>query len=161
MNNRETQKTEEQRFEFGFYINDKVICKRLFNVRDYNPNVLKSLELRELMFNIINTESEDGHLGIIPEYLKNKSLEYLWSNYDPYSETNSEIYRGVDKEDNYQFEIIVDKKIVTKGQFSGSWFPPKVRYQVNIKDLVPDIMSEIRSFFSQKEYKKNYAQVTL
>lgn len=74
-----TKKVEEQRFEFILYINDHIICQRYFNIRDYNENSVKSLEIKELMDNIVGMNNGDfGYLGIIPKYLKDKSVDYLW-----------------------------------------------------------------------------------
>lgn len=94
-----------------------------------------------------------GRMGIIPTHLKKKSMKFLWDNYNPYfvqpedpTKVNNE------KIDNFQFEIKVNKKSVAKGEFSGNLFPPKVRYAVDIKEIIPSIMSEIREFFTLKKY---------
>jgi len=42
--------------------------------------------------------------------------------------------------------------MVGKSIFSGNLFPPKVRYAVDIKEIIPSIMSEIRAYLSQKNY---------
>lgn len=149
-----TKKVEEQRFEFILYINDHIICQRYFNIRDYNENCLNSYELKELMDNIAGMNTDYfGSLGIIPKYLKRKSIDYLWDNYNPYfgqkEETNKNIF---DKLDNFQFEIKVDKMTVAKSEFCGNFFPPKVRYAVDVREIIPSIMNEIRHYFSQKKY---------
>jgi hypothetical protein len=59
-----------------------------------------------------------------------------------------------DKIDDFQFEIRIDKQTVAKTMFSGNPFPPKVRYAVDIKEIIQTIMSEIRNFLSQKNYTK-------
>lgn len=152
----EQKKIEEQRFEFVLYINDHIICQRYFNIRDYNEDSVKSLELKELVDNIAGMNNGSfGYLGLIPNFLKKRAVDYLWNNYNPYyvqpEEGSKNIY---DKIDNFQFEIKVDKNVVAKTQFSGNFFPPKVRYDVNIKEIIPSIMVEIRHFLSQKKYTK-------
>lgn len=147
---------EEQRFEFVLYINDHIICQRYFNIRDYNESSIHSLEMKELIDNIAGMNIDSfGTMGIIPSHLKAKAVDYLWNNYNPYytqpEEGNKNIY---EKLDNFQFEIKVDKATVAKTQFSGNFFPPKVRYDVNIKEIIPAIMAEIRHFLSQKNYSK-------
>ena len=57
-----------------------------------------------------------------------------------------------DKIDNFQFEIKIDKVSVAKSQFCGNYFPPKVRYAVDVREIIPSIMSEIRYSLSQKNY---------
>ena len=136
------------------YINDKIICQRFFNIRDYNENVIHSYELKELVDRITGTNIDViGSMGIIPNHLKNKSVDFLWNNFNPYM-TKDETNKGTDKIDNFQFEIKVDKISVAKSHFSGNLFPPKVRYSVDIKEVIPNIITEIRHFFSLKNYKK-------
>jgi hypothetical protein len=149
-----TKKIEEQRFEFILYINDHIICQRYFNIRDFNEDSLKSLELKELMDNIVGMNNgQYGSLGIIPRYLQNKSKDYLWDNYNPYFVQKEETTKNIfDKIDNFQFEIKVDKNSVAKSEFCGNYFPPKVRYAVDVREIIPSIMSEIRHSLSQKNY---------
>lgn len=149
-----TKKIEEQRFEFILYINDHIICQRYFNIRDFNEDSLKSLELKELMDNIVGMNNgQYGSLGIIPRYLQNKSKDYLWDNYNPYFVQKEESTKNIfDKIDNFQFEIKVDKNSVAKSEFCGNYFPPKVRYAVDVREIIPSIMSEIRHSLSQKNY---------
>jgi len=149
------RRAEEQRFEFSLFINDHIICQRFFNIRDYNEDSIKSLDMKELVDNIVGVNNGDfGKLGIIPNHLKNKSIDYLWNNYNPYIvQTEDTSKQNYDKVDNFQFEIRVDKKIVGKGGFSGNLFPPKVRYAVDIKAIIPSIISEIRYYLSQKNYE--------
>jgi hypothetical protein len=148
------KKFEEQRFEFVLYINNNIICQRYFNIRDYNEEILKSFELKELVDRITGLSNGDfGGLGIIPKYLQKKSMEYLWGNYNPYMVQTEESAKPTsDKIDNFQFEIKVDKKTVIKSEFSGNLFPPKVRYSVDVREIIPSIMNEIRNYFSQKTY---------
>jgi len=157
------RKFDEQRFEFILYINDKFIVQRFFHVRDYNPDVVNSYEMKELMENLVGINIDSlGSLGIIPNHLKKKAVDYLWDNYNPYLEQTEESTRNLnDKNDNFQFEIRVDKNTVAKAQFPGNIFPPKVRYSVDVKEVIPSIMAEIRHFFAQKNYKKveNYPLV--
>lgn len=148
------KKIEDQRFEFVLYINDHIICQRYFNIYDFNEDSIKSLELKEMMDNIAGMNNGDyGSHGIIPNHLKEKSLTYLWDNYNPYFLQPEEGSKNIfEKEDNFQFEVKVDKASVAKTQFSGNFFPPKVRYAVDVREIIPSIMSEIRHSMSQKKY---------
>lgn len=131
-----TKKIEEQRFEFVLYINNHIICQRYFNVKDYNPESIKSLEMKELIDRIAGLNIDGfGKHGIIPTFLKDKSVEYLWENYNPYQvqvEDNTKTQTG--KIDNFQFEIKVDKRVVARTEFSGNIFPTHVRYKVDIAE---------------------------
>lgn len=40
---------QELPFEFILYVNNNIICQRFFDITNYNEEVLKSYELKELM----------------------------------------------------------------------------------------------------------------
>jgi len=150
------KKIEEQRFEFVLYINNHIICQRYFDIRNYNEDSLNSYEMKELLDNITGMNNGDfGSLGIIPKQLKNKSVDYLWENYNPFYLKIEEGSKNIfEKIDNFQFEIKIDKIVVAKSYFSGNFFQPKVRYAVDIKEIIPSIMAEIRGYLSKKNYTK-------
>jgi hypothetical protein len=155
------KKIEEQRFEFVLYINKHIVCQRYFNIRDYNEKSPRSLEIKDLMDRLVGMNNVGG-LGLIPNRLKNKSVEYLWKNYNPYYQQKPEIGKNIfDKLDTFDFEIKVDKVIVAQSTFSGNFFPPQVRYQVDIKEIIPDIISEIKDVLSAKKYTTKFADVVL
>jgi hypothetical protein len=147
-----------QKFEFLLKINNNIICQRYFNVDGYNQDILKSIELKELIDSLCGMNNGSfGSCGIVPKFLKDKSVDYLWDRYDPYSEIRKEdesIEKNIFKnEDIFTFEIKVDKNIVSKSIFSGNYFPTMVRYQVNIKPIISNIIEEITEFFTRKEYE--------
>jgi hypothetical protein len=155
----EPRKFVEQRFEFILYINNHIICQRYFDIRDFNDKSINSIEIGELMDAICGMDNGDfGTMGIIPNYLKKKSKEYLWSMYNPYAEPFEQPYKdNFEKLDNFQFEIKIDKQTVGFQTFNGNNFPTKVRYAVDIKEIIPAIMAEIRLYLSRNKYTKSMA----
>jgi hypothetical protein len=154
------KKIEEQRFEFVLYINKHIICQRYFSIRDYNEQSLKSLELKALMDRIAGVNASS--MGVIPSHLKKKSIDYLWRFYNPYNKQTEVSYRNnYEKEDTFDFEIRVDREVVAQSTFSGNFFPPQIRYQVDIKELIPNIIADIKDTLSQKKYTRKYANATL
>jgi hypothetical protein len=147
-------KKEELRFQFVLYINDNIICQRYFNIFDFKEESVDSIELKELMKSIAGINiCQHGSLGIIPRYLQIKSLKYIWDNYNPYAIQNDENSKNnSDRKDNFQFEIKIDDKTVAKTEFSGNYFPPKIRYAVDVREIIPDIVSEIRNYLSLSKY---------
>lgn len=154
------KKIEEQRFEFVLYINKHIICQRYFSIKDFNEDSIRSIELKNLMDKIVGIN--DYSLGIIPNHLKKKSEDYLWKFYNPFNkQTEVTVKNNFEKEDIYDFEIIVDKFVIAQSFFSGNYFPPQVRYQVDIKELIPQIIYEIKEALSKKNYTTEYADVVL
>lgn len=157
------KKVDEQRFEFVLYINKHIICQRYFNIKDFNEDSLYSLEIKELMDRLVGMNNgQFGTLGLIPDHLRKKSVDYLWKFYNPYGPQAEPVYKNIfEKEDTYDFEIRVDKDVVAQNTFSGNFFPPQVRYQVDIKELIPNIINEIKDSLSKKNYTTEYADVEL
>jgi len=157
------KKIEEQRFEFVLYINGHIICQRYFSIKDYNEKSLNSLDLKQLMDNLVGMNNgQFGSMGMIPAHLKAKAVDYLWKNYNPYYPKNdATVKNNFEKEDMFDFEIKVDKMTVAQSTFSGNFFPPQVRYQVDIKEIIPFIISEIKNVLSQKKYTTKYVDVAL
>lgn len=159
--NHVTKKIEEQRFEFVLYINKHIICQRYFSIRDYNERSVRSLDIKELMDRIVGVNNV-GQMGIIPNHLKNKSEDYLWKFFNPYQIQSVVVGKNnYDKEDTFDFEIRADKSIIAQSTFSGNLFPPQVRYQVDIKELIPSIISEIKDTLSRKKLVNEYADISL
>jgi len=154
---------DNYRFEFTLYINEKkereennrpIICQRYFNVRHFNKEVINSLEMKELMDNLVGMSSQP--MGLIPSYLKDISENYIWRNYKYFRYYAKESEDSFKNEDIFTFELKVDKKVVARSIFSGNWFPTEVRYAVNIKKIIPKIISEIEYYFSLDEYETEY-----
>ena len=142
-------RVEEQRFEFLLHINGKIICQRYFHIKGFNEKSVNSFELHNMAFECVETIKRD---------MKNKTREYLWKYYQPYKErvevegddvNKRSIYEKID---NFQFEVRVDKKTIVKREFSGNPYPPKVRYQVDIKDIIHDIIDTVRYYLTLDKY---------
>jgi len=156
------------RFEFALYINEEVkknekakkpiICQRMFDVKGYNRDVINSVEIKELIDELTGIHTPT--MGIIPKFLKNISKKYTWSSYNPYRVVpiDDESKNIFENEDIFTFEIKVDKKVVAKSSFSGNWFQKDVRYEVNIREIIPNIIGEISEYFSRENYTTLYGE---
>jgi hypothetical protein len=160
MSTEEVKKFEKERFEFVLCINGNIICQRNFPVRNYNQNSIRSYELKEMMDNICGMNNDEyGTMGIIPAYLKNKTIDFLLNNsYYFINQTEQSNKLISDKEDYFTFEFKVDNRTVIKSVFSASSFHKKA---IDIKEIVPDIISEIRNKLSKKTYTKKYLNVSI
>ena len=88
------------KFEFILRINDHIVCQRYFNIRGYSNVAKDSMDLKWELNEIVST---------IQSYLRDKSEDFLWTNYNPYSSKNSVVREEKkDGEDYFTFEIRVD-----------------------------------------------------
>jgi hypothetical protein len=119
---------------------NKIICQRNFDIRDYNHNCQKSFEIKEMILEVIMT---------IENQLKGKSLDYMWKLYDPFTpkfipQTDSQNIRS----DLFKLNISMNSEIMVSGCFDGNKYPPKIRYRVDIKPIVPILIAIIRLYAS-------------
>lgn len=145
---------KEERFEFLLYINDNIICQRFFNINHFNEKFLKSYELKEMMDNLCGVNNgEWGYTGLIPTYLKKKSVNYLWDSFNPYYEQTDESFKAQPKKgDILKFEFKVDKRVVAASIFENNFFTLTPKVGVDIREIISSIIDEIRVYSTQKKY---------
>ena len=149
------KKYDNQKFEFLLKINGNIICQRYFSIKGYNYKSLRSLELKECSYDIVD---------MIQLNLKDKAEDYLWKYYNRYEVQKPEdiqVKNVFEKEDVFDLVIKVDGRERSITRFSGNFFPPKVRYSVDIRSLVPNIIKHIQYVLSRKEYTTEYLGVEL
>lgn len=143
-----------KKFEFVFFINKHIICQRYFTVKNFNKQSLKSMDLIDCIKNVT---------GMIKQDLKNKTYDFLWSQYNPYFEQKSEDIVKDDNtvEDTFDFQIKVDEVVVAHTQIRGNDYPQRVRYSVDIRKLIPGIIAEIQNTLSKENFDVEYSGIEL
>ena len=143
-----------KKFEFLLLINGNIICQRYFMVKDFNPESLQSYDLKYCVDRCVETITGDDSTMTIPNpaTLKGKTWEYLWSGYNPYLDEYPpfEPKNNYENEDIFTFQIKIDGKCVIEKWFSGNDYPPKVRYDVNIRALIPEVITIIQDTLTEK-----------
>ena len=110
-------------------------------------NVKSELEDYQSKINKFKSEIENEDNYNIDEKFKHMSFQELKNIFE--------------NEDLFTFEIKVDKESVAKSVFSGNWFQTDVRYAVNIREIIPEIIDEIQKTFSRNDYTTTYGQYDL
>ena len=149
------KKYDNQKFEFLLKINGNIICQRYFSVKGFNYKSLRSLELKECSYDIVD---------MVQFNLKEKAEDYLWKYYNMYDVQKPEDIHKKDifeKEDVFDLVIKVDGRERSVTRFSGNFFPPKIRYSVDIRSLVPNIIKHIQYVLSRRDYTTSYSGVEL
>ena len=135
------QKTEEkEEFEFVLSIGDNIICQRFFTVRNHNHRSLKSLDLYW---------SVDNIKDIIVKQLISKTLDVV----DEYFK--EDMTKKVVDED---FTIYIKRgtKTIMTRIFPAYIYPPKVRYSVDIRPKISQILRELTDTLSTKKTNSYY-----
>ena len=112
-------------------------------------------------------------LGVIPEFFKQQCIE---NSYKPYYAQNNHLN---DKDDIFTLEVCknnvnqikngkgqfnfddLQKVVIASGDFDGTPFHPNVRYEIDIRGIIPDIINVITDYLSLKNYTSTYGDVKL
>jgi len=142
-----------KKFEFILRINGNIICQRYFSIKTFNTH---------FQWGII--DCLEDCVEMVQKQLKNKSVEYLWAQHNPYEkQTEDQINRTpiYDKEDIFDFEIRIDERVVAAKKFTGNIYPQRVRYSVDIRELIPKIINQIQDILGQEKFSVEYSTTKL
>jgi hypothetical protein len=142
MNTTTQIKKDQKQFEFTLYLNDNIIVQRYFNVIGYNNTALKSLDFKEALD--INTE-------IIQYHLKNKTLDYMTDNSRQYYENPS--YDQNKNNDKIRMVVKMNERVIGYREWDATIYPVKIRYTVDIRQYIYDIITRIQKCLSEKTDK--------
>lgn len=136
-------------YEFLFLINGNPIVGRNFPINNFNRESLKSYELKETI---------DDAVGLIQNHFKNKTYNYMDRYYNYFVASTEEQTESTDiyeNEDFFTLQIKVRGRVVCERIFSGNDYPPNVRYDVDIRKIIPKIIEYLQQGLSRKNYTKN------
>ena len=131
------------KLEFLMMVNDNIIVQRFFNVRDYNPKAKNSVELLEYM---------NGLVSDIQYSLKMKSVSYLLEN--QYDITNNPSILNtsfIDGPEYFNIFIKQNDKTICHRQVDAKLYPPKIRYTVDIRQQIKNVLHDLTDIFSDKD----------
>ena len=86
---------------------------------------------------------------------------YFYSTAEENVSTDVEVKDIYEEEDFFTFQILHNKKIVVEKIFTGNDYPPQVRYDVDIRKILPKIIDQVQQGLNQKNYTKEYGNYKL
>ena len=135
------------KFEFLLTLGKNIVCQRFFNVRDYNSQARRSMDLHEYVKDICEEISHD---------LKIKTMDYLTENQDnPYglkSVTPSEN----DEKEYFLLVLKLGEDVFIQRMFDSNIYHPKVRYTVDIRPNLKKYLSDLTDILSSVELETTY-----
>jgi hypothetical protein len=144
---------ESVKLEFLMMVNDNIIVQRFFNVREFNNEGKNSLELYELLREF----KED-----IQSQLSLKTVTYMTDNM--YEIINNPAILDTSYIDGPEyFNIFIKQNDVTicHRQVDAKVYPPKVRYTVDVRPHLKNLLMNLTDIFSSKNLTKKYMEVNL
>ena len=144
---------DSTKMEFLLTLNDNIVVQRFFNVRGYNPKAKNSLELYDFVKRL-KDELEYN--------LKMKTVVYMMDNKDSIVSDPS-IMDTSFTEGSEQFNIYIKigEQTICHRYFDGKVFPPKVRYTVDVRPFLKDVLRELTDIFSEQRLSYQYLDFDL
>jgi hypothetical protein len=139
MNTKKEFKKEQRKFEFTVYLNDNIIVQRYFNVIGFNNRAINSLNFKEII---------DYNQSLIQLHMKNKSLDFMTENSRLFYENPS--FEKNDLNDVMKIVVKMDDKQIAYRQWDATIYPVKVRYTVDIREHIYDMITRIQKCLSEK-----------
>jgi hypothetical protein len=141
------------KLEFLLTLNDIIIVQRFFNVKGFNPRTKNSWELHELISGI-KQELEYS--------LKMKTTIYMLDNMDYIIQDptimNTSMTEGPE---NFNIYVKIDNETICHRQFNAKIYPPKVRYTVDVRPYLKNILRDLTDIFSEKKLTYEYLGLPL
>jgi len=144
---------ESVKLEFLMMVNDNIIVQRFFNVREFNEKAKHSLELYELI-----REFKDD----IQTQLSLKTVTYMTDNM--YEIINNPAILETSYIDGPEyFNIFIKQNDVTicHRQVDAKIYPPKVRYTVDVRPHLKNLLMNLTDIFSDENLTYDYLDVSL
>jgi hypothetical protein len=144
---------DSTKMEFLLTLNDNIVVQRFFNVRGYNPKAKNSVEFYEYIKGL----KED-----LEYYLKMKTVVYMMDNkesiiHDPKIMETS----FTEGPEIFNIYVKVGEQTICQRIFDGKKFPPKVRYTVDVRPFLKDVLRELTDIFSNPELSYQYLEFDL
>jgi hypothetical protein len=144
---------ESTKMEFLLSLNDNIVVQRFFNVRGYNPKAKNSIELYEF---IAEFKEE------LQEYLKMKTLAYMMDNQDSIMHDPTIMDTSfTDGPEVFNIYIKLGEQTICHRIFDGKFYPPKVRYTVDVRPFLKETLRGLTDIFSDKKLSYNYLELDL
>jgi len=147
------EKNDLTKLEFVLKLNDNIVVQRFFNVKNFNSESSNSIELYEYI----------KELGMmIQERMKYKTHDYLNENLFQLVVDPTVIETSNTDEDEY-FYLIVNQgdQTICQRSWNAKLYPPKVRYTVDIRPEIKNILKSLSDIFSDKNISNVYMDYTL
>jgi len=144
---------ESVKLEFLMMVNDNIIVQRFFNVREFNNESKNSLELYDLL-----REFKDD----IQTQLSLKTVTYMTDNL--YEIINNPAILDTSYIDGPEyFNIFIKQNDVTicHRQVDAKVYPPKIRYTVDVRPHLKNLLMNLTDIFSSKNLTKKYMDINL
>jgi hypothetical protein len=141
------------KMEFLLTLNDNIVVQRFYNVRNYNPSAAYSVELVEFMRQVEDDLVRDLKMKTVMYMMDNQESIYL----DPEVLNTS----NTDGPEYFNMYVKMGEDKIFHRIFDGKLFPPKVRYTVDVRPSLKNILKGLTDIFSGEDFSYEYMEYDL
>jgi len=141
------------KLEFLMKVNNNIIVQRLFNIKDYNPKAKGSVDLYNLVRDFkIDLERE----------LKMKTATYMLDNmYEIMNNPSVLDTSYTDGPESFSIYIKEGDVTICHREFDAKIYPPKIRYTVDVRPHLKNLLMSLTDIFSSKNLTYEYLGIPL
>ena len=144
---------DSTKMEFLLTLNDNIVVQRFFNVRGYNPKAKNSMEL----YYFISSLKDELQYA-----LKMKTVIYMMDNRDAIEHDQSIMNTSyTDGPEIFNIYVKVGEQTICHRVFDGKFYPPKVRYTVDVRPFLKEVLRELTDIFSNTKLTYEYLEFDL
>ena len=142
------EQNDVTKVEFLITLNNNFVVQRFFNVKNYNEKSEKSVDLYEY----IKYLSES-----LQTKLRNKCMVYMLDNRYQIEEDPSVLETSnTDGPEVFNIILKVGNKTICHRVIDAKLYPPKVRYTLDIRPDIKNILRELTDILSDKNLSYQY-----
>lgn len=136
------------KLEFLLTLNENIVVQRFFNVKGFNPKAKNSTELYEFLKDVSDTLKYD---------LKMKTTIYMLDNKDAIMHDPTVMETSfTDGPEVFNIYLKLGEQTICHRIFDGKMFPPKVRYTVDVRPYLKDLLKGLTDIFSSPKLNFKY-----
>ena len=144
---------DSTKMEFLLTLNENIVVQRFFNVRGYNPKAKNSTDLYDF---ILSLKDE------LQYALKMKTVIYMMDNKEAIAHDQSIMNTSyTDGPEDFNIYVKLGEQTICHRVFDGKFYPPKVRYTVDVRPLLKEVLRELTDIFSNPKLTYNYLEFEL
>jgi len=141
------------KMEFLLTLNDNFVVQRYYNVKNFNEHAHRSVEFYDLLRSISDEIQTD---------LKMKSTIYMMDNFEQiYLDPSVLDTSNTEEPEWFNMYIKVGDKTICHRAFDAKLYPPKVRYTVDVRPHLKNILKRLTDIFSDENLSFTYMDYTL
>lgn len=147
------EQNDVTKVEFLITLNDNFVVQRFFNVKGFNQRAKSSVELMSYMFQLREE---------LKTKLRNKCVVYMLENRFQIEEDSTVLETSnTDGPEVFNIILRLGNETICHHTIDAKLYPPKVRYTLDVRPTIKNVLRELTDIFSAKNLSYEYLNYSL